>query len=402
MPDSTRKITPTSAGTGSLKKLKKGLKKFMSPKDDILAKDLEKLESLQACKDASLTGDEETRLLAVCRLGEFGPDALDALDVAIYDESDKVRALAIAMIAMVGGKGQSSNLESYLKDSDEVVRSSAEFILEWLNDSGVDVELGPEDMFTSELSQEDIIQDVILPLRTSDAVYTKNDYSTGVDTLEFEVTIINEGSQPITDAAVELLSFPNESLVQLDERHKTVETVDAGAHASVMYNFRTINEGIEGEMITSVTFNENGGERVSARAGNCFVRSFFDWIQPLKVTDKEFAQKRRRMRQWSREHQISRDPSEIFEMFQKTMSVKNLYVFNSEVSKDKKTFMGALYGMGKGMFTGVEVSLSVIVIGEIKEKVTKLRLDIFSDNPEILHTAASEIYETTLGLLGEL
>ncbi len=402
MPDSKRKFTSPSAGTDSFRKLKKGLRKVMGPKDDLLAKDLEKLESLQACKDASLTGDEETRLLAVCRLGEFGPDALDALDIAIYDESDKVRALAIAMIAMVGGKGQSGNLDSYRKDSDEMVRSSADFILEWLNDSGIEVELGPEDLFTTEMSQEDIMQDVILPLRTSNDVHTTNDYSTGVDTLEFEVTIVNESDHPITEVDVRLLSFPHESLVQLDEGEKKVNTINAGSHASVKYSFRTINEGIEGEMITSVTFNENGGERVSARAGNCFVRSFFDWIQPLEITGEEFAQKRRRMRQWGREHQISRDPSEIFEMFQKAMSVKNLYVFNSETSKDKKTFMGALYGMGKGIFTGVEVSLSVIVIGEIKEKITKLRLDIFSDNPEILHTAASELYETTLGLLGEL
>ena len=64
--------------------------------------------------------------------------------------------------------------------------------------------------------------------------------------------------------------------------------------------------------------------------------------------------------------------------------------------------MSSIYGIGKGDFTDVDVVVSILIVGNKKEKVSKVRMDVYSSDPEILHTAASEMYETTLSLLGEI
>jgi len=83
----------------SVSRFRKAVKGVRKKKEDVIGKKLESLESIQACKDAALTGDDEIRLLAVCRLGEFGSAAIDALDISLLDDNPMVRVIAAGMLA---------------------------------------------------------------------------------------------------------------------------------------------------------------------------------------------------------------------------------------------------------------------------------------------------------------
>ncbi len=361
---------------------------------------LEDYESLQACKDKSLTGELEERLIATARLGEYGYEVIEDLEIAILDEDESVRALAVVMTSLVAGSSVESKLKQLTKDDNPKVKAAAEFAISWLDNVEVDL---PEKVGDNNQKIDGLlIHDDEVPLRTSDTVSIKNDYSTGVNTVDFEVTLVNESDATISDVEVRVLGFPYESLKPPETRRKTIKKIGGRKSECVNFTFRVFHECVEGEIITSVVFNEGNGERVSGKAGNCFIRSFYDWIAPVDIPRKDAEQIRKDLKYWGREHDVNRDPNELYEMFLNTFQAKNLHIYHKEKDSKKKSFMGSIYGIGKGDFTDVKVIASVLIVGDPKERVSKVRLDIHSDNPEILHTAASELYETTLRLLGEI
>ncbi|MEE9540905.1 MAG: hypothetical protein V3V85_05370, partial [Candidatus Thorarchaeota archaeon] len=80
----------STGGTDALRKLKRVVKKILHPGQDELALAVSELESIQACRDTSLTGDDDQKILAVCRLAEFGSEAFESLERVLHDDSDKV------------------------------------------------------------------------------------------------------------------------------------------------------------------------------------------------------------------------------------------------------------------------------------------------------------------------
>ncbi|MHA1587911.1 MAG: hypothetical protein ACTSV9_03935, partial [Candidatus Thorarchaeota archaeon] len=64
----------STGGTDALRKLKRVVRKILGPGQDQLALAVSQLESIQACRDTSLTGDDDQKILAVCRLVEYGSE----------------------------------------------------------------------------------------------------------------------------------------------------------------------------------------------------------------------------------------------------------------------------------------------------------------------------------------
>ena len=127
-----RRILSALGGGESVGRLKKAAKGVLRKPDDAVGKMLSSLTSIQACKDAALTGDDDLRLLAVCRLGEFGADAFEALDISLNDESALIRTVAAGMLAFTEDKEAIDILKPYLRDNDEAVRNSVKYSLDWL------------------------------------------------------------------------------------------------------------------------------------------------------------------------------------------------------------------------------------------------------------------------------
>jgi hypothetical protein len=70
----------------------------------------------------------------------------------------------------------------------------------------------------------------------------------------------------------------------------------------------------------------------------------------------------------------------------------NLRVFRSESIERDDSFMGVIAAMGEGRYTGTRVSVTQTVVGRINDGLSKLRIDIYSDDPEVLQIAASELF----------
>jgi HEAT repeat protein len=136
---SDRVVSEALGGGESVNRLRKAMKKIFKPSDDQIALMLEKITSIQACRDAALTGDEDLRLLAICRLGEYGEHAYDALDIALNDENPLVRTSAAGMLAFTKRRDAMPILKQHINDNNDTVKEMVDFALEWLLKYGRDV-----------------------------------------------------------------------------------------------------------------------------------------------------------------------------------------------------------------------------------------------------------------------
>jgi hypothetical protein len=108
------------------------------------------------------------------------------------------------------------------------------------------------------------------------------------------------------------------------------------------------------------------------------------------------------MKQWNREHAILTEARDLFESFLLLLEGKNFYLFQNEVVEREGMFMGVLAGVAEGMFTHTKIAVTITIVGNMGDNLSKVRIDVFAENPELLETAASDLFETMQTDLGVL
>ncbi|MGQ4911694.1 MAG: hypothetical protein ACP6KW_05935 [Candidatus Thorarchaeota archaeon] len=398
-----RSITSALGGGESVRMLRKALRKALKPADDKLEKMLESITSIQACRDAALTGDEDLRLLAVCRLGEFGIDGLESLDIALNDDSPLVRAVAAGMIAVTRSRDGAALLESHSNDNSDVVRAAIEFSKGWLQENGHNLVESSKSVKT-ESPLAFLLEDSETPLKTSDDVVVTNEFATIAGSLEFGITVQNIGTTAVHDVTVQVLSFPSENMNAEDELEQNIDVIEPGDAESLIFGFSVTGDVVEGEIITSVTFYDQSEQLLAAKSGNVFVRALYEQMVPLEADKDEFLELKKGMKAWNREHMLAAEAKVVYESAIKMIEDKNLNILQTESTERKGAFMGVVSGMGHNRMTGNRLAVIFTVLGKVDDDLSKMRIDVFSDNPEILHSAASDLFESvqrSLGILEE-
>ncbi|MFX0045270.1 MAG: HEAT repeat domain-containing protein [Candidatus Hermodarchaeota archaeon] len=388
-----RTLTQALGGGEALRGLKKAMRRIFKPEEDVLEKTLSEITSIQACKDAALTGDEDVRLLAVCRLGDFGSGVRETLELSLNDGSPAVRVAAAGVIANLGNRSTIAALENHLSDNDECVREALRFSIGWLQKHGEEI---PETAVGARpvVDEAEILEVEPTATRTSDDVTVASGVTISDNVLEFKVTVANDSEELATDITITVLSFPADSLRLLGEKTQTIEALKPGDRGTQTFAFEIDSEAIEGEIITSVNFFDSSFDKVTAKAGNCFVRSLYSQLRPLEMSLDEFADMRKGKAYWNREHVVEAPPRSLFKLTKDILERKNLYPLRVESEKKEDMFMGVVVGAGIGRYTSSRVIVTVTAVGHVKGDLCRLRMDVLSDSSEILQIAASELFES--------
>jgi hypothetical protein len=395
-----RTIASALGGGESVNRLKKAMKGVMRKPNDVVGKMLNNLTSIQACKDAALTGDDDLRVLAVCRLGEFGAASFDALDISLNDESPLVRTIAAGMLAYTEDKEAIDILKPYLVDNNETVRDAVQFSLGWLDEHATEKDHGTRIPDKWENPAEILLDSDAIPLRTTDDVEVVSTYTAVPDSLEFGITVENQSLEPLHEVSIKVLLFPTESLEPLDPLSQIIETIEPGGIEALIFGFKVTDEMVEGEFVTSVQFIDSNGEDVAAISGNIFVRSLFEQVIPLEITPEELLSMKSEMKEWNREHSMAVEAKDLFDILKELFQTWNLHTVQSESTKRKNVFMGMVSGTAKGRIHDKKLAVTLTVVGRINDDLAKLRIDVLSDDPEVLHTVASVLFETIQRKLG--
>jgi hypothetical protein len=395
-----RKITSALGGGESVSRFRKAVKGVLKKPNDVVNKMLSNLTSIQACRDAALTGDENLRLLAVCRLGEFGAASFDALDISLCDDDPLIRTVAAGMLAYTEDEEAIEILKPYLTDNDDTVREAIKFSLNWLEMHATEKEHGTRIPDKWENPAEILLDSDAIPLKTEEDVEVISKYTALPESLEFGLTVKNKTLETIHEVSVKVLLYPNESLEPLDTLSQLIVSIEPGSTEALIFGFKVIDEIVEGEFVTSVQFINEEGEDVAAISGNIFVRSLFEQIIPLETTPEDLLSLKSEMKYWNREHSLAVEGKELFKTVNKLFQTWNLHVVQSETTEREGVFMGVVSGMGEGRIHGNKIAVTLTVVGKLKDDLSKIRIDVLSENPEVLHTVASVLFETIQKELG--
>ena len=395
-----RRLASALGGGESVSRFKKAVKGVLKKPNDVVGKMLSNLTSIQACKDAALTGDDDLRLLAVCRLGEFGAAAFDSLDISLNDESPLVRTMAAGMLAYTEDEDAIEILKPYLVDNNETVRDAVHYSLGWLEEYASEKEHGTRIPEKWENPAEILLDTDGIPLRTSEEVEVISRYTALPESLEFGITVENKTLEPINEVSIKVLMYPNESLKPLDPLSQLIASIEPGGIEALIFGFKVIKEVVEGEFVTSVQFIDEKGEDVAAISGNIFVRSLFEQVVPLETTPEELLALKSEMKEWNREHSLAVEAKDLFSTLKKLFQTWNLHTVQDESTERDGVFMGVVSGMAKGRIHGDKLAVTLTVVGRIDDDLSKLRIDVLSENAEVLHTVASVLFETVQRELG--
>jgi len=395
-----RTLSSALGGGESVGRLKKAMRRVMKKSNDVVGKMLDQLTSIQACKDAALTGDDDIRLLAICRLGEYGSDAFEALDIALNDDNPSVRSIAAGMLASSEDKGAIEILKPYLSDNNETVRDAVKFSLIWLEERATEKNHGTPIPEKWENPAQILLDTDAIPLKTSDTVVVVSTYNATPESLEFGITVENQSEELIHEVSIKVLLYPNEGLKPVEPLAQMIETIEPGGSESIIFGFDVINECVEGEFVSSVQFIDSKGEDIAAISGNIFVRSVFEQFEPLEITLEEILSLKSELKKWNREHSLAVEAKELFDILKDLFLNWNLYTIQSECTEKENMFMGFVSGMSKGRITDMKLAVTLTVVGKIDDDLLKLRIDVLCEDPEILHTVASVLFEKIQEELG--
>ena len=238
------------------------------------------------------------------------------------------------------------------------------------------------------------VLDEPMPLYYTDDVIVDHDYSISASNFTFNLGVHNKSNESLQDVTVAILAFPSGSLKAPKKRIVKIEEIPVANKISLKFNMPIFKESIEGEIVTAVRFTDSKGERIAAKAGHCFVRSFFEHLAPEKITSEEFLKAKKRMKYWNREHVLEVEPQKLLNLLENVMESKNLYVFRSETAEREGMLMGLAAGMGRGRFGGALVAITLTLVGHRDDNLSKMRIDIYAEDVEFLHTAASQLFES--------
>ncbi|MFW9974374.1 MAG: HEAT repeat domain-containing protein [Candidatus Thorarchaeota archaeon] len=401
MAKKTDRIINSALGGGdTVDRLKRAVKGIIKKPNDVVSKMLANLTSIQACKDAALTGDDDQRLLAVCRLGEFGADAFDALDISLNDENPLIRTVAAGMLAYTEDKDAIDILKPYIVDNNETTREAIKYSLNWLEENATVKEHGTRIPDRIENPAEILLDSDVIPLRISEEVEVTSTYTAAPEGLEFGLTVENKTLEPIYEVSIKVLLYPDESLKPIDSLSQIIERIEPGGIEAIIFGFRVTNEVVEGEFVTSVQFIDEKGEDVAAISGNIFVRSLFEQVLPLEITPENLLKLKSEMKEWNREHSLVVEAKELFEILKNLFEDWNLHTIQSDNTTREDVFMGIVSGAGNGRIHEKKLVVTLTVVGRINDALSKLRIDVLSEDPEVLHTVASVLFESIQRNLG--
>jgi len=395
-----RVIESALGGRDTVDRLKKAMKGIIKKPNDVVGKMLTNLTSIQACRDAALTGDDNLRLLAVCRLGEFGAAAFDALDISLNDDNPLVRTVAAGMLAYTEDKDAIDVLKPYLVDNNETAREAIKYALNWLEENATVKEHGTRIPDRVENPAEILLDSDAIPLRTSEEVEVVSAYAVAPESLEFGLTVENKTLEPIYEISIKILLYPEESLKPIDSLSQIIEKIEPGGVEATIFGFKVIDEVVEGEFVTSVQFIDEKGEDVAAISGNIFVRSLFEQLFPLESTPEDLLRLKSEMKEWNREHSLAVEARELFKILKNLFNDWNLHTIQSEDTTREDVFMGIVSGAASGKIHEKKLVVTLTVVGRIDDSLSKLRIDVLSEDSEVLHTVASVLFETIQRKLG--
>ncbi|NHJ25554.1 MAG: hypothetical protein EAX89_13305 [Candidatus Lokiarchaeota archaeon] len=218
----------------------------------------------------------------------------------------------------------------------------------------------------------------------------------------FKIKVINNRKYNITDVNIQILSFPEESLILsriedhpdfTPDRAKFHKISKGGGFVSPSFIFKPKHDCIKGTIHSVINFinEEDQIETINVKPHE--IRMICGLLKPKTVSLDEFENLTKDVLNFKKVGEEFIIPSNANQLYQKLyilLKNKNFAIIDTEKEEIMGKISGTIKGFAEGSYTNNSVGLTLTVKGNINEQKSTIRVDIFAEDTDMSPSIINE------------
>ncbi|MHA2186379.1 MAG: hypothetical protein ACXAAI_15405, partial [Promethearchaeota archaeon] len=223
----------------------------------------------------------------------------------------------------------------------------------------------------------------------------------------FKIKVINDGNYNITNININILSFPEESLILSrvnghpqfsPDSAKFHKISKGGGFVSPTFVFKPKKDCIKGTVHAVVNFINEKDQIDSVNVEPHEIRMICGLLKPKFVSNEDFENLTKDLLTFKKVGEEFTIPYNAVQLYQKLsilLKRKNFAIIDSEKQELEGKFLGFFKGFAEGSFSKHSVGLILTLNGNIDEKFSVLKVDIFAEDVNMAPSIMSEFENST-------
>lgn len=218
----------------------------------------------------------------------------------------------------------------------------------------------------------------------------------------FKIKVINDGKYNITDVNIQILSYPEESLVlsRIDghskitpDRVKFHKISKGGGFVSPSFIFKPKKDCIKGTVLAVISFINEEDQIETINVEPHEIRMICGLLKPKIITNNDFERITKDLKIFKQIGDEITVPYKVDQLYQKLIVLlknKNFAIIDTEKQEDNNKFRGFIKGFAEGTYSKNSIGLKITIMGDKNSQTSTYRVDIFAEDEEMSPSIISE------------
>ncbi|MFX1452809.1 MAG: hypothetical protein ACFFCM_18375 [Promethearchaeota archaeon] len=221
----------------------------------------------------------------------------------------------------------------------------------------------------------------------------------------FKIKLVNEREYNITDVNIQILSYPEESLVLKSGQseyknrsttpdHVKIHKVTKGGFISPKFVFLPRTDCVKGAIRAVINFLNESDEVETIIMEPYEIRVICGLLQPNPITVEEFDKFSQDILNFQRvgeEIEVLIEATYLYEKLLVLLEKKNFYIVDTEKQTIGGKFFGLIKAFAKGTYSKNKLGLQIALTGIKKSKKSLLKIETFSQDIDMSPALINEI-----------
>jgi hypothetical protein len=218
----------------------------------------------------------------------------------------------------------------------------------------------------------------------------------------FKVKVINNRNFNITNININILSYPEESLIlsRVDghpkfspDSAKFHKISKGGGFVSPTFVFKPKKDCIKGMVHAVVNFIDEKDQIDTINVEPYEIRMICGLLRPKEVSNDDFENLTKDLLTFKKVGQEFTIPYNAYQLYQKLSKLlkrKNFAIIDTKKQESEGKFQGLIKGYAEGTFSKHSVGLLLTLSGSKDEQLSVLKVDIFAEDEDMTPSIMSE------------
>ncbi|MBN2229970.1 MAG: hypothetical protein JW779_10330 [Candidatus Thorarchaeota archaeon] len=209
---------------------------------------------------------------------------------------------------------------------------------------------------------------------------------------KFKVKVWNTSENVITDVAVQIHSYPRDSMKLEGKDRKEIPKIDPGEFRSPEFLLLPTQDCVKGNIIATVTYMDHKGKVETHTTEKFQIKAVCDLLVPEHLTTEEFQIKTEHLPENTQQLTVDGfDDSELTARVKEVLELNNFSVINTLREEKRDGASYSTLGWSRGKYTKKGVAVKVIVHSEDETQATRIDIHVIGEDPDMLGPVQDEL-----------